>query len=408
MRILWLGHNLAYPPKGGPLQRNYNLLKQASRRHEVHVLVFDQPASRPPGVTPEHCVEALSEFCASVEWVPLPTDTFGIGRYWRALGGVLTGDPYEFRWLRSREMAKRLQRLAGRIQFDVVHVDTLGLAPYVSLLPSVGTVLNHHDIESALVQRRAVSDPNVLWRMFWSREAAHLLSAERRWCPSFHVNLVVSNDEGKLLKPSCQKSDIRVVPNGVDIEYFTPRPDPGGTRLLFCGRLDQLANKGAITFFFKSIWAELADRVSTIEIDVVGKNPPAWLRELSLRDSRVHVPGFVEDVRPYFQKATMFVCPIMDGGGTRLKILDALAMGMPIVSTTFAASGLDLRDGDHLLLADTPEAMIEQIRRVLDDKALREQLAQGAVNVVRQTYSWDTIGHSLQAAYEAAFELKER
>lgn len=122
----------------------------------------------------------------------------------------------------------------------------------------------------------------------------------------------------------------------------------------------------------------------------------------------MHVPGFVEDVRPYFQKATIFVCPIMDGGGTRLKILDALAMGMPIVSTTFAASGLDLRDGDHLLLADTPEAMIEQIRRVLDDKALREQLAQGAVNVVRQTYSWDTIGHSLQAAYEAAFELKER
>ncbi|MDR4472692.1 MAG: glycosyltransferase [Nitrospira sp.] len=116
----------------------------------------------------------------------------------------------------------------------------------------------------------------------------------------------------------------------------------------------------------------------------------------------------MEDVRPYFQKATIFVCPIMDGGGTRLKILDALAMGMPIVSTTFAASGLDFRDGDHLLLADTPEAMIEQIRRVLDDKALREQLAQGAVNVVRQTYSWDTIGHSLQAAYEAAFELKER
>lgn len=214
MRILWLGHNLAYPPKGGPLQRNYNLLKQASRRHEVHVLVFDQPASRPPGVTPEHCVEALSEFCASVEWVPLPTDTFGMGRYWRALGGVLTGDPYEFRWLRSREMAKRLQRLAGRIQFDVVHVDTLGLAPYVSLLPSVGTVLNHHDIESALVQRRAVSDPNVLWRMFWSREAAHLLSAERRWCPSFHVNLVVSNDEGSSSNLLAQKVTFVWSPTG--------------------------------------------------------------------------------------------------------------------------------------------------------------------------------------------------
>jgi len=408
MRILWLGHNLAYPPKGGPLQRNYNLLKEASRHHEVHVLVFDQPASRPPGVDPEHCVEALSKFCASVEWVPLPADSFGIGRYWRAIGGLLTGDPYEFRWLRSKEMAKRLKRLAGRIQFDVVHVDTLGLAPYVSLLPSVGTVLNHHDIESALVQRRAATDSSALWRMFWSRESANLLAAEQRWCPLFHVNMVVSDDEGKLLKPSCPKSDIRVVPNGVDIEYFTPRPDPGGTRLMFCGRLDQLANKGAITFFFRSIWPQLAERVKAIEIDVVGKNPPAWLRELSQRDSRVHVPGFVEDVRPYFRKATIFVCPITDGGGTRLKIIDALAMGMPIVSTTFAASGLDLRPGTHLILADTPETMIEQIVRLLNDRALRQQLAQGARSVVRQTYSWETIGHSLVAAYEAAFELKAK
>lgn len=406
MRILWLGHNLAYPPKGGPLQRNYNLLKEASKHHEVHVLVFDQPASRPAGVTPQHCVEALSKFCASVEWLPLPADSFGIGRYWRAIGGLLMGEPYEFRWLRSREMAKRLQRLAGRIQFDVVHADTLGLAPYVSLVPSVGTVLNHHDIESALVQRRAASESSLLWRTFWRREAANLLAAERRWCSLFHVNMVVSDDEGQLLKPSCQGSHIRIVPNGVDIKYFTPRQDPGGARLLFCGRLDQLANKGAITFFFNSVWPRLSDRVKQIEIDVVGKNPPAWLRELSLRDPRVHVPGFVDDVRPYFRKATIFVCPITDGGGTRLKILDALAMGMPIVSTTFAASGLALRDGAHLLLADTPETMIEQTMRLLGDQGLRQRLAQGAVNVVQQSYSWDTIGHSLVAAYEEALELK--
>lgn len=216
----------------------------------------------------------------------------------------------------------------------------------------------------------------------------------------------MSDDEGQLLKPSCRNSCIRIVPNGVDIRYFTSRPDPGGTRLLFCGRLDQLANKGAITFFFNSVWPQLSDRVKQIEIDVVGKNPPAWLRELSQRDSRVNVPGFVDDVRPYFQKATVFVCPITDGGGTRLKILDALAMGMPIVSTTFAASGLALRDGVHLLIADSPEAIIERIIGLLGDQALRQRLAQGAVDIAQQTYSWDTIGHSLVAAYEEAVELK--
>ncbi len=405
MKILWLGHNLAYPPKGGPLQRNYNLLREAAREHEVHALLFDQPASRPQGVTPQDCVEALSKFCASVDWVPLPTDSFG-GRYWRAINGLVTGEPYEFRWLRSKEMVKRLQRLVSRVQFDVVHADTLGLSPYVPLVPHAGTVLNHHDIESALVVRRAAHERNVLWRAFWSQEAAHLLDAEQRWCPTFDVNVVVSADEGQLVKPSCGNSAICVVPNGVDVTYFTPRPDPGGARLLFCGRLDQMANRRAITYFFKSIWPELSSRVKDLEIDVVGKNPPTWLLELAQRDQRVHVPGFVDDVRLYFQKATVFVCPITDGGGTRLKILDALAMGMPIVSTTFAASGLGLRDKEHLLLADTPAEFADKTVQLLSNTDERVCLARIGREIVMRTYSWEVIGQRLREAYFIAKSSK--
>lgn len=399
MRILWLGHNLAYPPKGGPLQRNYNLLREAAKQHEVHALLFDQPASRPPNVKPQDCVEALLKFCASVDWVPLPQDSLGLGRYWRALTALLTGEPYEFRWLRSADMVSRLKHLTERIHFDVVHADTLGLAPYVPLVPQAGTVLNHHDIESALVRRRAASADSLIWRKFWSQEAAHLLAAERRWCPSFDVNVVVSDDEGELLKPSCGQSRICVVPNGVDVSYFTPRPDPGGSRLLFCGRLDQMANKGAITYFFKSIWPELSGRVKSLEIDVVGKNPPGWLMDLSQQDPRVHVPGFVDDIRPYFKKATVFVCPITDGGGTRLKILDALAMGMPVVSTTFAASGLALVHNKHLLLADTSQSFIQAVLQLLGDDALRKTLSLAGREVITSMYSWEVIGHSLCQAY---------
>ncbi len=402
MKILWLGHNLAYPPKGGPLQRNYNLLREAGRQHEVHALLFDQPASRPPGVTPEDCVAALKTFCASVQWVPLSKDPLGLGRYGRALAGMLTGDPYEFRWLRSKSMMSCVQRQAVRNYFDVVHADTLGLAPYVRFFPAAGTVLNHHDIESALVLRRARSERSAVWRIFWAREAANLLAAERRWCPLFHVNMVVSGDEGEIVKSSCGQSKICVVPNGVDVEYFTPRPDPGGKRLLFCGRLDQLANRGAITYFFKSIWPGLSGKEQDLEIDVVGKNPPGWLLELSQRDSRVRVPGFVDDVRPYFLKSTVFICPISDGGGTRLKILDALAMGMPVVSTTFAASGLSLSHGKHLRIADTAEEFSAEIIQLLSKRALRQELAQAGRNFVESTYSWSVVGKSLLTAYAVA------
>ena len=357
-------------------------------------------------MTPQDCVEALSKFCASVDWIPLPTDSFGVGRYWRAVGGLARGIPYEFRWLRSKEMVGRVQRLVGRVQFDVVHADTLGLSPYMSLIPNAGTVLNHHDIESALVQRRASHERNFLWRAFWRQESANLLAAEQRWCPTFDVNVVVSEDEGQLVKPSCSGSAIRVVPNGVDVQYFTPRPDPGGARLLFCGRLDQLANRGAITYFFQSIWPELSGKMNNLEIDVVGKNPPAWLVELSQRDPRVHVPGFVDDVRQYFRKATVFVCPITDGGGTRLKILDALAMGMPIVSTTFAASGLGLCDEKHLLLADTPNDFACKTSRLLSDRAQRVYLARGGREIVVSAYSWEVIGKQLREAYLTASSMK--
>ena len=320
------------------------------------------------------------------------------------MNGLIAGEPYEFRWLRSQEMVTRLQQLISRLRFDVVHADTLGLSPYVSLIPHAGTVLNHHDIESALVRRRAAHERNFLWRVFWRQESANLLTAERRWCPTFDANLVVSEDEGRLVKPSCGRSTICVVPNGVDVHYFTPRPDPGGARLLFCGRLDQLANRRAITYFFESIWPDLAGRVKPLEIDVVGKNPPTWLVELSQRDPRVHVPGFVDDVRPYFQKATVFVCPITDGGGTRLKILDALAMGMPIVSTTFAASGLGLCDEKHLLLADTASDFSSKTSRLLLDKAQRVHLATGGREIVVSAYSWEVIGRRLREAYLIAMK----
>jgi glycosyltransferase involved in cell wall biosynthesis len=286
-------------------------------------------------------------------------------------------------------MTRRLQRLAKQFHFEVVHADTLGLAPYVSLLPHAGKVLNHHDIESALVQRRAAHGGNLMWRKFWSLEAAHLLAAERRWCPSFDVNMVVSEDEGHLIKPSCGESRICVVPNGVDVTYFTPRPDPGGNRLLFCGRLDQLANKGAITYFFKSIWPELSARLSTLEIDVVGKNPPHWLLELSQRDLSVHVPGFVEDVRPYMNDASAYIVPIRIGGGTRLKIYEAMAMEIPMVSTTVGAEGLPVRDGSELIIADAPRDFAAAIIKLLrDDKEAARRLAHNAAQLVREHYSW--------------------
>jgi len=402
MRILWVGHNLAYPPVRGVLQRNYNLLREAAKECEVHVLAFDQPATRPLGVSAEDCVDALLKFCAHVEFVSLAKESFKANPYWLGLRGLLSREPYDINWLGSRMMADRIQKTLERSIFDTIHFDTLGLAQYRTLASGVGAILNHHNVESSMMAHRAANETRLVHRHYWRLEAQKLRWAEQQYCPQFAINVVVSPEDGESLTNLAPSLETRVVPNGVDTEYFTPRSDPGGRTLLFCGGLDWYPNGEAMVHFFDAIWPKLTRLLPDVRVLVVGRKPPKWLQQLGGLDHRVHVTGFVDDVRPYFREATAYICPIRVGGGTRLKILDALAMGMPLVGTTFACSGISVQHEKHVLLADTPEDFVNQILRVLADPVLRINLATQGRDLVCRDYAWPVIGRNLILAYRDA------
>jgi glycosyltransferase involved in cell wall biosynthesis len=285
------------------------------------------------------------------------------------------------------------------VKFDVVHFDTLGLAQYRQFVVGAATVLNHHNIESSMMEQRAAMETRPLVQRYLQWEAKKLRRAERHYCPQFSRNIVVSSEDAKTLSaiaPGCQTT---VVANGVDTDFFTPRPDPGGESLLFCGGLDWYPNGEAMEFFFREIWPELTQRRPRIRVTVVGRNPPPWLTQLGQTDPRLNITGFVDDVRPYFRQATLYICPIRSGGGTRLKILDALAMGMPLISTTFACSGIAVEGERHVLLADTPRAFTDQVIRALDDRTLRERLAKEGHDHVSRHFAWSVVGANLHEAY---------
>ena len=258
MKVLWLGHNLAYPPKGAPYNGITICCDKQLGQAEVHFLGFDQPLTRPAEVTPQDCIQALLGFCASADWVPLSLQGLSRNRYLLALRGILSGDPYEVHWLKDMEMKAKLLALLRRVHFDVVHFDTLGLAQYMPLIGSSGAVLNHHDVQSGLMTRRWNSESNPVLKWFWGVEAKALRRAEKRWGGSARVNLVCSQDESKLLSEVISCVQTTVVANGVDIEYFSVRPDPGGEILLFCGSLDMYPNQDAMKYFFKTIWPQVA------------------------------------------------------------------------------------------------------------------------------------------------------
>ena len=180
---MWLGHNLAYPPKGGALQRNYNLLREIARKCEVHVVAFDQPVTRPDNVTPQDCIKALSKFCASVEWVNFSSSSLRQTRYGLAFTGLMTGEPYDFAWLRSAEMTDKVKKIVERVSPNVVHVDTLGLAQYLPAIGSSGRVLNHHDVESCKIELRAQKTRNMLLRSYFKNRGAKAGSGRAQVVP---------------------------------------------------------------------------------------------------------------------------------------------------------------------------------------------------------------------------------
>lgn len=406
MRVLWVVHNLAYPPVRGVLQRNYNLLRQAAKFAEVHVVAFDQPAARPSGVSVEDCLEALREFCAYAECIPIDSG-ISKNRYVLAARGLLSKNPYDINWLSSNAMVDAIGRVLSSSRFDVVHFDTIGLAQYRGLAKQVGTVLNHHNIESTMMAHRASTEPRRMLRQYFQLEATKLKRAEQRFCTQFDMNLVVSPEDGEALKVHSPSVKTTVVANGVDTDFFVPRGDPGGKTLLFCGGLDWYPNGDAMQHFFDAIWPRLTKRLPEVEMLVVGRRPPKWLQDLGESDRRIRVTGFVDDVRPYFREAVAYVCPIRIGGGTRLKILDALAMGMPLVGTTFACSGIAVEHNRDALLADDTDSFVDQVAHLVSNLALRNRLASAGRELVLREYSWNVVGQSLMYAYATAASAAE-
>lgn len=403
MKILWLSHFLPYPPKGGALQRSHNLLRQAAIRHEVHLVSLNQGKNLP---TPEAVREAivfLKNICKRVEVFPIPSDSARWRWVMMTMDSYLRSSPYDVNWLTNIDMERYLEKVTKTETFDLVHVDTIGLYPYVSAFSGTPVVLNHHNVESHMMRRRYEKETDRLKKVYFHRESSKLERYEREVCGKCAENLVVSDLDGIRLKENVGDVRFSVIPNGVDVDYFRPNEQNATRRegLIFAGAMDWYPNREAVRFFLKDIWPKLLEEKPDRRATFVGKNPPQILLEAS-KHSAINVPGFVDDIRPYLDRAGIYVCPIRDGGGTRLKILDALAMAKPLVATGLAVEGLDLVEEIHYLKAETAEDFAGQIRRLENDPGLCHSLATAGQRFVQERFSWDVIGEELARTYDNA------
>lgn len=404
-RILWLSHNIPYPPKGGVLQRNYNLIREASKLGRLHLLAVHQTRILPFEYDLDEVHRELGRFCERIEIVELPIDRSAAVWWWTVLKSLFTRDPFSINWIKFRGLKTRLASMLSSTHYDIVHFDTISLDHYKRAVGDRPSILNHHNIESELILRRSRIERNPLKRLYYRLEGSKLRRYEAAHCGDYELNFTVSDLDRSLLLERVPGCRVEVIPNGVDTDYFrmTERGEEG-CRLIFAGGMGWYPNRDAVLFFIREVWPLLNESLPDVTLTIVGPQPPLELQKLASRDRRVEVTGFVDDVREQFARADICICPMRDGGGTRLKILDALSQGTPLVSTTMGCEGIDVVPGQHVLLADTPDEFVQQIGRLCSDAELFSSLARNGRRFVERRYSWNVIGERLRAAYTNVLE----
>lgn len=388
MRILWLKTELLHPVDKGGRIRTYNMLRELRRAHHVTYLALDD------GEGGEEARARAAEYCHELITVPHATrPKFTAGFYAELAQNMLSPLPYFMKKYESEGMRREVARLAGEGRFDVVVCDFLQPSVNVPAGLPVATVLFQHNVEAMIWRRHYEVQRNPVKKAYlygqWLKSRAY----ERGACRRFDGVVAVSREDAEVMRAEYGARRVDDVPTGVDTEFFRPLGGEGQRphELVFTGSMDWLPNEDAIRFFVEQVLPQIKSAVPSVTLTVVGRNPSPWLTELGRRDSSVVVTGRVEDVRPYMERAAVYVVPIRVGGGTRLKIYEAMAMEKPVVSTTIGAEGLPVHDGREVVIADGAERFASAVVRLLNNADEARALGLRGATLVRENFGWGRV-----------------
>ncbi len=385
MRILIVASFIPFPPDSGARIRTWEIARRMQRTHEVtfgfHVR----------GEADQDRAEAVRRQGFTVVTGHINT---GAGAIWTAAREVLSGGVPLFALRRSRELEMRLAQLHAARPFDVIQIEHFELAGYARLLEASGETVRAmilHDVLSVAYARMARIEANPLWRLWRAWNARQLAKAERKLLGTYDACITVSSRDsaaiGNCAHPGAR---VQVLPNCVDFttKVFLPEPDPAPPVLLFVGLFVHPPNADAARWIVDEILPLVRETHPDCSLELVGDDPLRTLASLVGRPG-VNLAGRADELEPCYRRCDVAVVPLRAGGGTRLKILEAMAFGRAVVSTTVGAEGLEARHGEHLLLADTPRDFARAVTELLDNRALRQRLRKNARALVERRYSWD-------------------
>jgi sugar transferase (PEP-CTERM/EpsH1 system associated) len=397
LRILWLKTELLHPVDKGGKIRTYHMLKELKRDHHVTYLTLDD------GSAPPSAAAQASEYCHELIRIPHRTTAkFSAAFYSELASNLLSSMPYAIKKYVSAGMRDALLKQVQQGGFDVVVCDFLAPAGNVPANLSCPTVLFQHNVEAMIWRRHFEVQSNAAKKTYLRGQWRKMQKFEAEMCRQFDAVVAVSVEDRDTMIREYDAKNVYDIPTGVDVDFFRP----SGTvavqpnNLVFTGSMDWLPNEDGIRYFTEEIMPLVRREVPDVTLTVVGRDPYPALLELSKKDSSIVVTGRVDDVRPYMEKACGYIVPLRIGGGTRLKIYEAMAMEKAVVSTTIGAEGLPVKNGEELILADTNEDFANAIVKVLREPDFANRLGKHAASTVREKFGWRKVAEEFAAICE--------
>jgi glycosyltransferase involved in cell wall biosynthesis len=400
-KILFLTQVLPYPLDAGPKIRAYYVLRYLARQHAITLVTFIRPSD------PPDAVEHLQNYCQRVVTVPIDRSVWrDAGAYSKSL---LSDTPFLITRDRVPGMEAALRGIISEERFDVVHADQLWMAAYALYARKSagqngyqsGLILDQHNAVHLIPARMAQNSTNPLIRQILKREARLMAHYEAQVCDQFDRVVWVSGDDFKAVasyQPSIENNPCRttIIPICIDPLIYNPvLPLPKSDRILFLGGMHWPPNAEGLRWMVQNVLPIIREQIPDVEMLAVGKDPPADLQNRG----GLSLPGYIEDVEPIWGGCRVFVVPLLSGGGMRVKILDAWAHGLPVVSTAIGAEGIKIKAGDNILIADTPHEFSQAIIRILHDDNLASQLGSSGRKTVQDTYNWRTVYRDWDQVY---------
>jgi glycosyltransferase involved in cell wall biosynthesis len=389
---------IVYPADAGPKIKTLQVLRHLALDHEVIYCTFIR------NLKEQQDAEHLDKLCSCILTIPIKRSRTGDLRF--LLESLISGDSFLLRRDERPAMHTVVRQLLFEEHIDVVHVDQLNMMRFVPSNWSGTVILDEHNAVWQVVERLCLGTRNPLMHWFLRREVGLLRRLEGEACRHAHMVLVVSEQDKRALQEVAGESvPIEVVPITVDVESLEAiwlARNPQRNRLLTIGAMFWPPNSEGVIWWLRQGYEKLQALCPDLTYDIVGARPPWALQRLVRRRRGVNLHGYVAEVEPFWTKATALVVPLLSGGGVRVKILEAMAIGVPVISTTVGCEGLATCNGEHLLIADTPEAFNHACMTLLQDQKLAHCLTQNARQLILERYDAKVALRSLDKAYERA------